>query len=247
MKHLHADPQSFTERFGTDGHHHELLRVDGVGCMSAAVQDVHHRHGQHVRHGPAEVAIQRQAGILGGGAGDREGDRENGVRAQVTLVGCAVEIEHRVVDRDLIFGREALEPRADHFVHVLDRLEHAFAAEAFGIAIAQLHGFVLAGGRATGHGGRADGATREGDVRFNCGVAATIEDFARVDGDDGAHLWPEPYRALAWRATIAARTSSRRRSRSSGRRPAVAIACPTTRRIGRGRRRHAPFGRISNV
>ncbi len=99
----------------------------------------------------------------------------------MTLVGCAVQIEHRVVDRDLIFGREALEPRADHLVHVLDRLEHAFAAEALGIAVAQLDGFVLAGGRATGHSGRADGATRESDVRFNRGIAATIEDFARVD------------------------------------------------------------------
>jgi hypothetical protein len=98
--------------------------------VGAAVEDVHHRDGEHVRERPAEVAVQRQAGV--GSRRARGGERhgQDGVGAEVALVGGAVEVEHRVVHGDLVAGGEPLEPRADQVVHVLHGLEYALAAEA---------------------------------------------------------------------------------------------------------------------
>src|SRR5262249_11083015 len=97
-----------------------------------------------------------------------------------------------VVDRDLIFGRQALEPGTDHLIHVLHRLEHALAAEALGITVAQLDGFVLAGRGAARDGGGAVRAARQGDVGFDGGIASRIQNLARVNRDDGAHGWTTP-------------------------------------------------------
>jgi hypothetical protein len=46
---------------GADGHDHELLEVDVVVGVRAAVEDVHHRHGQGDGVDAAEVAVERQA------------------------------------------------------------------------------------------------------------------------------------------------------------------------------------------
>ena len=51
--------------------------------MRAAVEDVHHRHRQHVRVRAADVAEQRQVGGVGGGVGDGERDAEDRVGAEL--------------------------------------------------------------------------------------------------------------------------------------------------------------------
>ena len=56
-------------------HDHELLEVDLVVGVRAAVQHVHHRHRQHVRRLAAEVAPQRQAGLGRGRLGRRRATR----------------------------------------------------------------------------------------------------------------------------------------------------------------------------
>ena len=101
---LGAPAQRLAERLGADRGDHELLDVDvGVG-VAAAVEDVHHRHGQDVGVGAAEVAEQRQAGRLGSGLGHRERDAEDGVGAELALVVGAVEAEHHAVDEALLAG-----------------------------------------------------------------------------------------------------------------------------------------------
>src|SRR5204863_8541838 len=110
----------------------------------------------------------------------------------MAFVRCAVEIEHRVIDRDLIFGGHALEARRDHFVHVLHRLEYAFAAEALGVAVAQLHRLVLARRGATRHRRGAARAAGQCDVGFDRGIASGIENLARVDRDHSAHGGSNP-------------------------------------------------------
>src|SRR5713101_8415123 len=110
----------------------------------------------------------------------------------MTLVGGAVEVEHRVVHRYLLLGRHTLEPRTDHLVHVLHRLEHALAAEPLLIAVAQLDRFVLAGGGAARHGRPSGRAAREGDVRLDDRVAPAVENLARAYRDDRAHDGPYP-------------------------------------------------------
>ena len=70
------------------GDDHELLEVDRVVGVGAAVEHVHHRHREQVRllaRAPAElgdVAVERAAGLVGGGARGRERDAEDRVGAR---------------------------------------------------------------------------------------------------------------------------------------------------------------------
>ena len=110
---LGALAQRLAEGRRADRRDHELLDVHvGVG-VRAAVEDVHHRHRQQVGVRPADVAVERQAGGVGGGAGDGERDAEDRVGAELGLVGRAVELDHRLVDEPLVVGVEALDGRAD--------------------------------------------------------------------------------------------------------------------------------------
>ena len=52
------------------------------------------------------------------------------------------------------------------------------------VAIAQLVGFVLAGGGAGGNGGAAERSAFEANVRLDCGIAAGIENLAAMNGDN---------------------------------------------------------------
>ena len=63
---LGAHPQRLGEASAPTGHDHELLEVDLVVGVRAAVQDVHHRHRQHVRRLAAQVAPERQPASVGG-------------------------------------------------------------------------------------------------------------------------------------------------------------------------------------
>ena len=67
--------------------------------MHAAVEDVHHRYRQHVGVGAADVAVQRQLELGGGGLGDGQRHAENGVGAEPALVVRAVEVDELTVDR----------------------------------------------------------------------------------------------------------------------------------------------------
>ena len=72
--------------------------IDVVG-VHAAVEDVHHRHGQHVGVRAADVAVQRQLELVGRGLGDGEADAEDRVGAEPGLVVGAVEVDELGVDR----------------------------------------------------------------------------------------------------------------------------------------------------
>ena len=72
---LGAHGQRLGEGRGADRGDHELLDVDVAVGVGATVEDVHHRHGQQVRRGAADVAEERQAGRVGGGARHGEARR----------------------------------------------------------------------------------------------------------------------------------------------------------------------------
>ncbi len=95
---LGARAQRLGEARRAHRHDHELLEVDLVVGVGAAVEHVHHRHGQHVRGLAAEVAPQRQPGLRRGRLRGRQRDAEDRVRAEPGLVGGAVELDHRPVD-----------------------------------------------------------------------------------------------------------------------------------------------------
>src|SRR5262249_61333773 len=82
--------QRLMKGVGAQGHDHELLEIDVVVGVLAAVEDVHLRHRQVAGVGAAEVAVQRQADGGRGGVGDGERGAEDRVGAEFALVGGAV-------------------------------------------------------------------------------------------------------------------------------------------------------------
>ena len=103
----------------------------------------------------AEVAVQRQALLGGGGARGGQRDAEDRVGAEARLVRRAVELDQRAVEARLVERVEADERLGDLAVDVADRLRDALAAPGVA-AVAQLDRLELAGRRA----GRDRGAAR---------------------------------------------------------------------------------------
>ena len=80
MESLRAPAHRLLQGGRAERHDHEFLEVDGVVGVDPAVDDVHHRHRQNARRGSPDIAIERQAGRLGGRLRDSEGHAEDCVR-----------------------------------------------------------------------------------------------------------------------------------------------------------------------
>ena len=184
MEDLGAHAQRFLEALRADGHDHELLDIDAVGGVRAAVEDVHHGDGQGLGVDAADIVIQAHAGSLGCGLRAGEGHAEDRVGAQAGLVGGAVDLAEHLVDGYLIEHVQAEHGLGDLAVDVFDRDRNALAAVTGLVAVAELAGLVDAGGSAGGNGRAADGAVVEGDFDFDRGVAAGVKDLARENVDD---------------------------------------------------------------
>ena len=78
------------------------------------------------------------------------------------------------VDGGLLFGLHAGERRPDLLADIARGFAGAFAQIARLIAIAQLHGFVFAGGGAGGNGGAAHAAIGQVNVGLDGGIAAAV-------------------------------------------------------------------------
>ena len=113
--------------------------------MDAAVEDVRERQRQEVRLRAAEVSIERDTHRAGGRVRRRERYAEDRVGAEPRLVGRAVELDEGCVEGGLVGDVGADDLRRDLVEDVEDRLLHALAAVARGIAVAQLQRLVLAG------------------------------------------------------------------------------------------------------
>ncbi len=141
MKNLGADTDSVGNRRRSQRHHHVFLEIDaGVG-VAAAVEDVHHRHRQHMRvrrQGP----IERDALGRGRGVGRCERNTKHRIGAQMGLVLGAVEFEQALVQTGLVVGVAPPHLGRDQRGDVADRLQHALAAVTLGVAVAQLQRLV---------------------------------------------------------------------------------------------------------
>ncbi len=171
-------------------HDHELLEVDRVVGMGAAVDDVHHRHRQDMGDGAADIA-GRAAGraSIGGGLGDRERHAEDGVGAEARLVrrcrrgrsSCCRSGPGRVASRPASASK--ISP-----LTASTALQHALAADSASCrrrAVPPPHGR-----RSRRPTARPRGPSRRSssiDVDLHRGIAAAVEDFAGDDVDDGGH------------------------------------------------------------
>ena len=180
----HAD--RFSHRIGADRHDHEFLEIDRIVGMRAAIDDVHHRHRQHTRIGAAHIAVEREARRHGGSLCRGERHTEDGVCAELGLVGRAVELDHHLVERDLLVGFVTAECIAKFAVDGIDRLGHALAHVAVA-AVAQFNGFVCTGGSARRNRRTADRAIIKMHIHLDGGIAAAVENFAADDIDNDGH------------------------------------------------------------
>ncbi len=117
---LGADPQRLGEALGAGRDEHELLEVERVLRVRAAVDDVHQRHRQDVRVRAADPAVERQAGVGGRRLRDGERGAEDRVRAEPRLRRRPVELDQRAVDLALVGGVEPDERVRDLAVDVGD-------------------------------------------------------------------------------------------------------------------------------
>ena len=140
---------------GAAGHDHELLEVDLVVGVGAAVEHVHHRHRQHVRRLAAEVAPQRQPLLGRLGVRGRERDAEDRVGAEPRLVRrCRRARSCARSSAAWSAASMPLQRRGDLAVDVGHGAGDALAAPALA-AVAQLRRLELARRGAGGHRGAA--------------------------------------------------------------------------------------------
>ena len=136
--------------------------------------------------GPAHVAVQRELQLVGGGLGHGQRHPEHGVGAESLLVVGAVEVDEHPIDVTLIERVEPHQGVVDLVVDVGHGVEHALAAEAV-VAVAQLHGLELPGGRARRHDGAPGRARIQHHLHLDGGVAARVEHLTPDDVFDDAH------------------------------------------------------------
>ncbi len=188
MKHFGAVADCVGKTRSADRHDHELLQVEAVVGMRAAVDDVHHRHRHRHRTAAAEVAVQRQTGLLGGRFRHRHRHRKQRIGAEPRLVLGAVEFDQRAVEEGLLVRLETHHRLGDLGVDVLDRLQHTLAEVASPVAVTQLNRLARSGRGARRHRGAAHDAGLEQHVAFDGRVAARIEDLAADQVNDGTHV-----------------------------------------------------------
>jgi hypothetical protein len=188
LEDLGAAAQRLPEALRTDRHDHQLLHVQPVVGVRAAVDDIHHRHRHAHRAGTAEIAVERQPGLLARRArrGHRNGKER--VRAEARLVLGAVEVEKRAIDERLLGSVETDDRLGNFRVHELHGLQHALAAVTSLVAVAQLDRLERAGGGAGRDRSAADGAVVQAHLDLDGRVATRVENLPGDDRFDGGHV-----------------------------------------------------------
>ena len=133
---------------GAGGDEHELLEVQRVPRVRAAVDDVHQRHGQDVRVRAADPAVERHPGLRRGAFAAASDAPRIALAPSRLFVGVP---SSAISARRARAGRRRPSRRAlrDLAVDVRDRPRHALA-EPRVAAVAELDRLVLAGRRAEG-------------------------------------------------------------------------------------------------
>ncbi|KAL2290733.1 hypothetical protein FJTKL_14732 [Diaporthe vaccinii] len=208
---LSTPAQGLGEGRSVGGDDHELLEGQAATGVRTAVEDVHERNRQDVgllgSGEVGDVSVQRDALLSGTGLGNSQGDTEDGVGAELGLVGGAIQLDQEVVDGSLVLDVQAGLDQlgGDDCVDVLDGLQDTLAAPLGLVAITELASLVLTctrdcisidrckrpvcrrfglTSRCTGWDNGTVEASLGDDVNLNGGVATGVVDVASVDLGD---------------------------------------------------------------
>ena len=194
MEHLAAVTHCLAQRIGAGRHDHEFLQIDAVVRVRATVDDIHLWHRQAPGGGAAEVPVERLPGRVRRCLRTGERNAEDGVGAEIRLVGGAVEFDHAAVDLRLLAGIHAEHRGADAVLDVEHGLLDALAVETLRVAVTQFQRLARTGRGTGGHRRAADGAVVEDDIALDGRVATRIDDLAGEDVADGGQVWKLPLR-----------------------------------------------------
>ena len=181
VEHLRTPAYSLREAACANRTNHELLETDGSVGVSAAIDDVHHRHGKNVAVRAAYIFIQGKVEIIGSGFSHSEADTQDGVCAEFRFGVCAVQLTHSAVNGNLVEGVHALQSLCYGSVDVGNGFLHAFALIAVLVAVAKLKGFVDACGSSRRNCCTAKSARFQCYVYFYGRIASRIKYFATYD------------------------------------------------------------------
>ena len=184
MEDLRPDAQALGERLRAGRHDHELLQVERVLRVRAAVDHVHHRDRQDMSTLPADPAEERHACIRRARFRGGERHAQDRVRAQPRLVLRAVKVDQRNVERSLIVRVEAADGLRNLARDVAHGVQGALAAVDRLVAVAQLDRLELPGRRARRHGRATGRAGLEHDLHLDRRVAAGVEDLPGMHAGD---------------------------------------------------------------
>ena len=188
VERLHAHPERFGEGRCPHRHDHELLDVHVVVRVGAAVQDIHHRHGQGAPPDAADVLVQRQPAGLRRRSRRGHGDAQDGVGPELPLVLGAVQLDEDAVEEGLLGCVEADHLRGDHLVHVADRFQDPLPQVPLRVAVPKLHRLPRAR-RRSGGDDRAPLRPRfQAHFNLHGRVPPRVQHLSPVHIDDHRHL-----------------------------------------------------------
>ena len=240
-----AGAQRFGERVEADRQHHELLHVDIVVGMRAAVDDVHHRHRQRrPRDHRRDAATAASCGSSPRACALAIDTPSNALAPRRPLLSVP---SRSISRRSRPAWSAASKPASALAIVVLTfstALRTPLPQVAGLVAVAQLDRFLAAGRGARRHHRAAEAAIAQRDFGFERGIAAGVEDFAGVDLGDRGHRWTVVplRREWVWPPVVGSRCTqagirgsrcawSLRRAPSAF--PATRASCPAATRSGR--------------
>ena len=178
---LCAHSQRTRKALRAGGENHEFLNIQPIARVCAAVENIHHRHGQNMRLHTAEVAEQRD--MLGTCrrlcAGDGHGER--GVCAEYGFIFRAVQRDERVIDGGEVIRVHAAERFVNSAGDIFACLQNALSAVELHVVVAQFMRFKLSGGCAAGRDACADRAAGK-PLPPLAGVPLAIKDNMNLVG-----------------------------------------------------------------
>ena len=181
VEHLGAPTKPLVKTGRAYRHDHEFLYIDIIGCVRAAVENVHHRYRKYIGADAAQKPVQGKAQRVCRGPGTGERNRQNRVCAKPGFVRRTVQAKHGRVDRPGMGSVHARQCGAYFGVDIFHSAQHALSAETGGVCIAQLQSFKLSGRSAAGDGSCAADAVLQKDDRLNRGVSPGINNFVSVN------------------------------------------------------------------
>mmetsp|Transcript_48245 Transcript_48245/g.145814 ORF Transcript_48245/g.145814 Transcript_48245/m.145814 type:complete len:391 (+) Transcript_48245:949-2121(+) len=186
---LAANFHGLGESAGTGGDDEELLESELVASVLTTIDHIEARNRQSLGGGvSSNISIVLPEGdTLRGssGLGGSKRHSEDGVCAEVALVGGSIGLDHNVVDAPLISRVHALDGIGEGAVDVLYCPKHALP-HVPAPTVAQFGGLIDAGGSSRGDRG-CEGAVGGGDVNLNGRVTTGVDNFTPDDVGNRRH------------------------------------------------------------